>query len=639
MADIQNPKYGDLFTNLYPYQKNFYNISTIPSTETYRGTVEIPAGLTQKGTGTYPLVHAKDVQIGNKESDRLNDKLADYDIILRELYGRAPSQLEQLSDGRSSQEIKNLNTEEGRSSDNNNLRAANNDGLESLDKIATVLNNRTETIDDRLLDLRVFKTITFGAESELATNPIGNKDTIVADNNGDTITVTPSNQWIKIFSNAADDSFTIGHLVQKITDDVGSTDFNDTNVTESFNVDTFTFDAAGHVLSRHKHTYTMPKNFKEIAVATAAIPEGVTNTVGHVPGSCVADNLTDVLTLYAGNKWINIAANRAGTNTQTQDTNDCITFSHAISALTAGEHKLEYSTTAQTPSFGGTFNIPKPVCSFTTDQAGHVIAYSSNNNVVTVTIPQPSLTDVQASGSDVITQLSLTASSGALSTTRVDIGSLTLKGYQLGQDNAAVEATDSLNAAIAKLQKQISTEITARDTAINDAIGTRAFIKGENNSIVANNGTDIEASGQYSYAEGDSTKAYAYAAHAEGVESIAAKRGAHAEGLETNAAGLGSHTEGDHTVAWHKSTHVFGEYNVEDKVTEEEVVLQEQRGNYVEIVGNGDSTTRSNARTLDWSGNETLAGSLTLGAGTVNEVTITAEKLNQLLQLLNGNEG
>lgn len=461
MADIQNQKYGDLYTNLYPYQKNFYNISTIPSTETYRGTVEIPAGLTQKGTGTYPLVHAKDVQIGNKESDRLNDKLADYDIILRELYGRTPAQLEALTDGRTAERITELEADNG-------VRGANGTaGIQSLSRVADVLNNRTETIDDRLLDLRAIKTVTFGAESELATNPTGNKDTIIADNNGDTITVTPSNKWVKIFSSAADDSFTIGHLVQAITDNTGSTDFNTANVTETFDVDTFTFDEAGHVRSRHKHTYTMPKNFKEIVVAAAAIPEVVTNTVGHVQGSCVADNLTDILTLYAGNKWINIAANRAGTNTQTQDTNDCITFSHIISTLAAEEHRLEYVTTAQTPSFGSTFDIPKPMYSFTTDEAGHVTAYSSSASTVTVKIPQPSLTDAQASGSDVITQLTLTASSGALSTTRTNIGLLTLTGYQpLNNVSETITASDSLNTAIAKLQKEIEDEAVARNTAI-----------------------------------------------------------------------------------------------------------------------------------------------------------------------------
>lgn len=55
---------------------------------------------------------------------------------------------------------------------------------------------------------------------------------------------------------------------------------------------------------------------------------------------------------------------------------------------------------------------------------------------------------------------------------------------------------------------------------------------------------------------------------------------------------------------------------------------------YAEIVGNGDSATRSNARALDWDGNESLAGSITLGKGTSDEVTLTAAQLKQLLALL-----
>ena len=62
------------------------------------------------------------------------------------------------------------------------------------------------------------------------------------------------------------------------------------------------------------------------------------------------------------------------------------------------------------------------------------------------------------------------------------------------------------------------------------------------------------------------------------------------------------------------------------------------RGTYVEIVGNGTMSgtteSRSNARTLDWSGNEALAGSLTLGKGTADEVTVTAAQLKQLIAML-----
>ena len=46
---------------------------------------------------------------------------------------------------------------------------------------------------------------------------------------------------------------------------------------------------------------------------------------------------------------------------------------------------------------------------------------------------------------------------------------------------------------------------------------------------------------------------------------------------------------------------------------------------YAEIIGNGTGdNARSNARTLDWDGNETLAGSLTLGSTTITEAQLIA---------------
>lgn len=95
------------------------------------------------------------------------------------------------------------------------------------------------------------------------------------------------------------------------------------------------------------------------------------------------------------------------------------------------------------------------------------------------------------------------------------------------------------------------------------------------------------------------------------------------------ASGTASHAEGNNTIANHKSQHVFGEYNIEDNSS----ATASNRGNYVEIVGNGTEYTRSNARTLDWSGNEKLAGSLTLGIGTADETTITATELASLKAL------
>jgi len=54
----------------------------------------------------------------------------------------------------------------------------------------------------------------------------------------------------------------------------------------------------------------------------------------------------------------------------------------------------------------------------------------------------------------------------------------------------------------------------------------------------------------------------------------------------------------------------FGKYSI----TETPAPAAGVEGTYVEVVGNGTSASaRSNARTLDWSGNEMLAGNLTLG--------------------------
>jgi len=86
----------------------------------------------------------------------------------------------------------------------------------------------------------------------------------------------------------------------------------------------------------------------------------------------------------------------------------------------------------------------------------------------------------------------------------------------------------------------------------------------------------------------------------EGTGSLSLNR-ATGSTVGTNSAAIG-----DNTVANHKSQFVFGEYNVADS----NIAAATDRGDYVEIVGNGTSSMPANARTLDWSGNEVLAGDL-----------------------------
>ena len=106
------------------------------------------------------------------------------------------------------------------------------------------------------------------------------------------------------------------------------------------------------------------------------------------------------------------------------------------------------------------------------------------------------------------------------------------------------------------------------------------------------------ASGTNSHAEGQSTTASGANSHAEGFDTTASGNDSHAEGATTTASGNDSHAEGYHTKASSNYQHVQGKFNIEDS-----------SNTYAHIVGNGTSgTSRSNAHTLDWSGNAWYAG-------------------------------
>lgn len=115
-------------------------------------------------------------------------------------------------------------------------------------------------------------------------------------------------------------------------------------------------------------------------------------------------------------------------------------------------------------------------------------------------------------------------------------------------------------------------------------------------------GWDTKATDYAAHSEGRSTVASGKNSHSEGYGTTASGESSHAEGVSTVASGRGSHAEGEGTIANTALQHVEGKYNVKDFVT------------YVHIVGNGTSdTNRSNAHTLDWSGNAWYAGKVSVG--------------------------
>lgn len=159
------------------------------------------------------------------------------------------------------------------------------------------------------------------------------------------------------------------------------------------------------------------------------------------------------------------------------------------------------------------------------------------------------------------------------------------------------------------------------------AVGWNNTMNGQAGAIFGNDNT---VSAQAGIAIGNRNEVSGTAASAFGYRTAASGQYAESHGAITEASGMISTAHGYHTVANHKSQFVFGEYNVADDSSAAETA----KGNYVEIVGNGAKNAPSNARTLDWQGNESLAGGITLGKGTADEVMMTAAQLKALLALL-----
>lgn len=176
------------------------------------------------------------------------------------------------------------------------------------------------------------------------------------------------------------------------------------------------------------------------------------------------------------------------------------------------------------------------------------------------------------------------------------------------------------NSTIVGINNEISNAWSAILGHGNIVSGTTSVAVGYANTV---SGDGAVAAGYANTVSGGGAVAVGYANTASGNSSFAVTRFAEATGSYSTA-------HGRRTISNHKAQFVFGECNVADASSE----ASNARGTYVEIVGNGTSdSARSNARTLDWNGNESLAGGLTLGMGTANQTSITAQQLNDLLAL------
>ena len=182
-----------------------------------------------------------------------------------------------------------------------------------------------------------------------------------------------------------------------------------------------------------------------------------------------------------------------------------------------------------------------------------------------------------------------------------------------------------LNKATAgNTQKIINNKITA-----GNAGGVGEYTNTDKNCEIFNDYENNVAGAYYSHAEGSGTTASAPYSHAEGYGTVSSSTGTHAEGRETTASGAFSHAENTGCIASGPNSHAEGYYTTAigehshasgcHTIADYEVFAL---GNYNKttsgvflVVGNGWEGQRSDALTLDRSGNLHISGKLTADGG------------------------
>ena len=184
-----------------------------------------------------------------------------------------------------------------------------------------------------------------------------------------------------------------------------------------------------------------------------------------------------------------------------------------------------------------------------------------------------------------------------------------LRKFEASIDNAQA-AADNAQAAADNAQAAADNAQAAADSKMSatNPVGSGTFSMGrksgsEVGSYSHAEGYSTTASGSYSHAEGNGTVAFGNYSHAEGVSTRAGGSYSHAEGVSTLAGGSYSHAEGFNTRASSPYSHAQGKFNIENSSS-----------TYAHIVGNGSTSKRSNAHTLDWSGNAWFSGDVYVGS-------------------------
>lgn len=204
-------------------------------------------------------------------------------------------------------------------------------------------------------------------------------ENISAKNTVDTLALNSDNPWIRINTNAQNNTVTFAHSVNSVDEkDKSDTDLNADTATGTIRVYDIAHDVAGHITANQQHNYILPYGYKKInsGVASTSTDNGVSNSE-----SIIANNAKDEFIIAPGNKWILTSAN-ADSKT--------LTLAHEVHSI--DNNPIEKHTTLD--SMGGTITIKD----IEFDNAGHAI--SNKNHVYDLPF---AIRNISVSSSDVTT--------------------------------------------------------------------------------------------------------------------------------------------------------------------------------------------------------------------------------------------
>lgn len=188
------------------------------------------------------------------------------------------------------------------------------------------------------------------------------------------------NKFIKVEINGTDNTITIEHQFNKITDTTTTSNKNiDNNSNGGINDNTDDIlqlyspivDNMGHVIGKNIETVTLPYGYKNVVVGDSST---VINDVTHLENVQTATNTQDTITFKPSNKWIKMQG----------DSNKTVSVSHEVHNFIDGEPNTEYGLVANKSVSDLDKNNAFEVPVFKFDEAGHITGARTH----TITIPE-----------------------------------------------------------------------------------------------------------------------------------------------------------------------------------------------------------------------------------------------------------